>query len=457
MRRKLFTFILTVFSMILFSCKDVSDSNHSMPNLKNIKDFTKYTAIGAGTFDESSRTLRSVNNSILIEAADGTKLIGELSDGSLELVTFTDVDGNTTEQTWNLSAFHIDSNFAFLGFTQNNVTAIKSNTLNNGEANYVLDLTNGNLYSVDVFNFSDYYAIGADSYDADGTPVTFVLGTLNDIKGFYTFSIYESKLKIEWKYPVDSLFQISAKSDRYKNIVSDWTLYRYGTLTEKYDPNTYEFCFNEFNNIFYVYDKNEEYNPNIDEPPYKIDEHGDIVANTDNLPFYFSRPNGKIFEEGKDYYRYSCDEGLTPSIRTVTYNNDHSLYSETIDISHDINSLISSFTERDDYEFVSIHSLMNSEDVIVYELNVRVDEKGAITYYKYTISKNRFEELINFRDIMIAGKNVTQKSSDNYVYLWYYDDDYNKIEYYIYSDGTLSNEFHDSSENYTITYLTPIV
>ena len=456
MKNKIFLLLFTLFFSVFFSCKE-SVSSSNMPNLKSVKDFQKYTAIGAGTFNQSSRTVRSIDNSILIEAADGTKLVGELQDGSLELVTFTDIEGNITEQTWNLSVFHIDSNFAFLGFTQNTVTSIKSDTLNSDDANYVLDLKDGNLYSVDVFTF---IRIGADSLDEEENPITIVRGILNDIEGVYFFSISDSKLKIELKYSVD-VFNVAAmnKSDRYKNIVDSEGFHFF--VKGKYITDfsqAYQVRLNKYNNIFYIW--NYDDNTAITNPAYKIDENGQIVINNDNLPFYDDYISNCIYEEGindngEEYFcYYKADtqqiEGVyidNFTLHTVVFNEDKSSYTDVVTKTLDI-------TEK----------LLASDGILILEKNV-IEEKGSEEtgdweissyqmYYKYTVSTDTLELLINTKEY--TDKIVNSQKYSDAICLWYYDDNYDKQEFYIYADGSTGEEFNPSIKNYEITFLTPI-
>ena len=485
-RIKIVSIILALFTVLFIGCKNELTTNSSgIPNLKGIKDFAKYKKIGAGSYSSVARSARAADGSIIIDPKEGVKLIGELEDGSLELIKFIDEDGVTKEQSWYLTYIYLDSNYAFISFSETKGTSLQTgrdllSSVNNYKSDdrYILDLKDGNLYSTEIFDF-DY--IGCSSYDINGNAITYVFGTLNNTKGTYTLSTVVdneiNKLEIKFFLPEDVLFPITGDKDKYGTICDGTYIYANEAL-KSVNSDSIQMRLNKTNGIFYSY--------SIDYPCasfyhtgnkgsafpcyesyenyYKLDENGDVVVNNDeDFP-----PCIKVYADER-----IRKEHFYPDIQTLLKTNEEEIY-----IQHEFNFLLTveggkghNIYELQDkgykvhvkeynnngvetetvynkisdlftsYPDDAIYIFTDNENVIVYK------KDGA--FYKYNISSNTSEKIIETAS-EIKGYNVT----DNNIYFYTYDSSYNKTEYYIYPDGTISNTYKEFSNNKV--YLVPI-
>ena len=115
-------FILS-FLCLFVSCNNVDDNNEQNSNnneqnsnnssdKKNlsIKDFTSIRAIGVGYFNDNSSENRSASNNCSMVSSKGessmeTKLISVTEDGTVQIVTFVDENGEIITQNNNISDF----------------------------------------------------------------------------------------------------------------------------------------------------------------------------------------------------------------------------------------------------------------------------------------------------------------------------------------------------------------
>lgn len=133
----------------------------------DIGNFSSYTALGAAVVGSGGvKTSSFTTGDVPVAYADGegVKLVGRKSDGSYEIVAFTDEKGKTVEQSLELAAIRSFKHFTFLAYAYPDVEVDSVEILNgrNSEINNFENLASYNSYDKNgklTYNTYRYFII----------------------------------------------------------------------------------------------------------------------------------------------------------------------------------------------------------------------------------------------------------------------------------------------------------
>ena len=155
--KKIIALVLAVLMAVpfVFGLTACGSSDDIDWNGLNIGNFSSYTALGAAVVGSGGvKTSSFTTGDVPVAYADGegVKLVGRKSDGSYEIVAFTDEKGKTVEQSLELAAIRSFKHFTFLAYAYPDV-----------EVNSVEILNGRNSKNYNFENLAAY-----SSYDKNG-------------------------------------------------------------------------------------------------------------------------------------------------------------------------------------------------------------------------------------------------------------------------------------------------
>lgn len=450
MKKHLFELIaslLIAFSINFVACSD-DDNDSTASTAKQfsaIHNFTKYTAIGAGMPTSASRSARAADSS-------GVKLIGQNSDGTIEILSFDDETGAERQQTYYLSRYTATDSFVFMGFSEYSATHIETGSLYSHVINYLLDKHTGKMYQIDV---EDSFDIGGES-----NGIAICATKIDGKKGVYSYSVEDNLLKVSLivdydTIPIDGYELRQGETDRYGNmILKDISgfgyteIYIFAARGKKIKKIASRLALN-INGIFY-----DSYTPK--EITAYLNEDGDLVS-ADFVPDVFVsyyQKDGLINRNG--YGHCVFDSKIT---------DDEFFFWNSI---YDWN-------ERVDYGSIgkvnfkdSDHIQYNYEDVSIFPKKYKnvdyptyyFDSIGKVLYISDDLSvitsldvmKNEYTDVLSL-DNVLRMKSTEKDEYDNVV-ITYIDNDLNTVNYYIDTDGNCSTTL--KKPDFIVKYISPI-
>lgn len=211
--------MLVVSAVICFAACGNADSRPKWDSL-SIRNLASYKGLGAafttpsdtlaGTVTAPSDTVKFAGENVVLTSAGesrNSKLVGQKADGTLEIVQFTDDDGQTTEQSLKLIAYRNFGVFTLLGYANPGCSCESMQHINSW-ASVIYD---GYDYQKDLFSWSPDFPSGHNDF-------YYVL----DNKSGVIFDLYDAiesvvsekdKGKIPWNISFDSTFADGAYID----------------------------------------------------------------------------------------------------------------------------------------------------------------------------------------------------------------------------------------------------
>lgn len=307
----------------------------------DIGNFSSYTALGAAVVGSGGvKTSSFTTGDVPVAYADGesAKLVGQKSDGSYEIVAFTDEKGKTVEQSLELAAIRSFKHFTFLAYAYPDVEVDSVEVLNsrnssittfnniasfcdfdkNGKLNYntyryfIVDNEGGKIFDVadamagmtgddsdyvgGVFNAyvenGDYGYINYEaSANKDGVSAT-------DYGGYYRMSVKNGQLEMARVLPSTKYEDFFGAVCRYgENVFVD----NYGNMYS--NLNGYDECEEVLDNVSGAYLLKTD--GTISEVPYyKVDNSERYIIGMNGYVYYVTETETK---------RYNAEGVLEPS------------------------------------------------------------------------------------------------------------------------------------------------
>ena len=432
MKKHIFHIFILSFLCLFVSCNNVDDNNEQNSNnneqnsnnneqnsnnssdKKNlsIKDFTSIRAIGVGYFNDNSSENRSVSNNRSMVSSKGessmeTKLISVTEDGTVQIVTFVDENGEIITQNNNISDFISMKYFSIFKFTENKITKLGcfGSYYNNNDPIYVLHNSTGKIYEL-----SDFYKFAPSGFTRtnDNRVIEYTLDETENSIYFYGqrntdeesdyMYIYKFLVMDNSEAELTSLLDLAKfknwgsgiVTDKYGNLFSwSWGVedkacvgLNYCITTNKILKKLSDNCYKAINDL--VYDSNN----NV------MNSDGEFISSSFIPPNNFYIGNGTFICSGGKRQR---------DFIILTNENDNYFYLAQPDY---INT---------QFDYNTIYKISYNGDEFSYEeIHLDISLENGFNQYSFVVANERIYFLLNeelfYIDIKTGLKTVISSS-----------------------------------------------